>query len=190
MLNAILTAKFTAYPLFKLLHFLVVFKIRRTVGFDWSPWRPHEYFCWKRQSDSPSAYLGGHLLLLIRATLGPAWGAFCDFSYCQMLTAAAFFFFAILEPCMLGHSRLEREWLIQQCDRICGVMSCMWVRQSFCHEYQHVQVAGPCREADVPAHSFLCVPHLFSGGVCVSMRVWMCVHFAFCFLAFLLKRQQ
>lgn len=56
---------------------------------------------------------------------GPVRGAFCDSSYCQMLTATAFLFFAILEPCMLGHSRLEREWLIQQCDRICGVMSCI-----------------------------------------------------------------
>lgn len=48
---------------------------------------------------------------------------------------------------------------------------------------QHIQVAGSRHAADVPAHSFLCAHHLFSGGVCVSVHVWMCLHFAFCFFS-------
>ena len=64
-------------------------------------------------------------------------------------------------------------------------------------EYQHVQVAGYRQAAEVQMYSFLCIDthpvpitSFRKRGMCVSVYVCVCVHFAFCLLAPLLKRQQ
>lgn len=90
---------------------------------------------------------------------------------------------------MLEHSRPKNKWLIQPCDRICSVMSCMSVKWKLLSQYdksQRVWVAGWQGGRTLPRgrHIHLLhqytprVHHLWGGGRSVCARdcvVHICV---------------
>ena len=205
MLNGFLKIRFTALSLLTFQHFLVVFNnIKRAGRLPWLPSAAlSERLGWKRSlsvRQPPLCTWGWHLFLFTQNhTLCPEWGTFRNVSQLQILnTVGLLFSFVVLEPCVLEHSRLKNKWLIQQCDRVCSVISCMSVKQkllSCSDQYQHVQVAGHRQEAVVQTHSFPCMDtHPVSVaslegicvvGVCVYVCVWcVCVCVCVCFASF------